>query len=48
MFYLRLKIAQVAEWLTEERLQNVLIAWLFIAILCADSIVEFVCKLIGA
>ncbi|QCQ61892.1 hypothetical protein Barba19A_gp052 [Rheinheimera phage vB_RspM_Barba19A] len=42
-----LKFLSFAEWLTEERLQNICIVWLFTVILCSGSIVESICKLMG-
>lgn len=43
-----LKLLSFAEWLTEERMQNICMFTLFAVILCAESIVAFICGLMGA
>jgi len=45
--YLLFKLSAIAEYMTEERLQNACMIALFAVILCADSIVNAICKLMG-
>ncbi|QCQ62449.1 hypothetical protein barba126A_phanotate57 [Rheinheimera phage vB_RspM_barba_12-6A] len=42
-----LKLLACSEWLTEKRIKNICIVWLFTVILCAEFIVESICKLWG-
>ena len=42
-----LKLLACSNWLTEERIKNICIVWLFTVILCSGSIVESICKLMG-
>lgn len=45
--YLLFKLSAIAEYMTEERIQNACMLALFAVILCADSIVNAICKMIG-
>jgi hypothetical protein len=45
--YLLFKLSAIAEYMTEERLQNACMLTLFAVILCADWIVNAICKFLG-
>lgn len=45
--WLMFKITAFAEYMTEKRIQNACMIMLFIVILCSDTIVESICKLMG-
>jgi len=46
-YYLINKLHTIANYWTEERIQNACMLALFAVILCADSIVELICELLG-
>ena len=46
-YYLINKLHAIANYWTEERIQNACMLAVFIVILCSDSIVELICKFLG-